>query len=300
MRNARSASVKEYRHLVAATDFSESAESALAVAAVLARRFGAHVDLVHAFAPSLFAAALPGADPDIRVKMLESAQHALEHVRHKHFGGVSVDPHALQADHAALSVVDHARGGANLIVVGTHGRKGLPRLMIGSVAEAIARYASCDVLVVPPSFDADTLTDRVVAATDFSPSSDVALDLAAGIAAPPLGVVNVMVPVGGDLEPLRSALSGSVFEEPQHTKQRLQDRLVTSCARLARDGVAPECEVVVDESAVAGLRAYAEKKDATLIVVGTHGRHGLDRLLMGSVAERIVRQPPCAVWIVRR
>ncbi len=300
MPRAISAGVKDYRHLVAATDFSDSSESALAVAAALARRFDAHVDLVHAYAPSLFAAALPGADPDIRVKMMESAKHALERVRDKTFRGISVDPHAIQADHAALAVVDHARVGASLIVVGTHSRTGLPRLMIGSVAEAIARYASCDVLVVPPSFDPDRLTDRVIAATDFSPSSDVALELAAEIATPPLRVVHVMVPIGGELEPMRSALSGSVFEAPQHIRQRLEDRLATSSARLVREGVVPQTEVIVDDSPVAGLRAYAEKHDATLLAVGTHGRHGIDRLLMGSVAERIVRQPPCAVWIVRR
>lgn len=135
---------------------------------------------------------------------------------------------------------------------------------------------------------------RVVAPVDFSDDSFAALDVALQVAASPseVHVVHVLQ----DMAPLEA---GEVWGIPNpqvrilHVTQALKDRLAD--ARYA--GV--HIEVMMGEPAHA-ITSYAQDANAELIVIPSHGRTGLTRLLIGSVAERVVRLAHCPVLVLRR
>lgn len=121
------------REILIATDFSNEAEGALRVAVDYARRFGARLHLFHVFFPDemdvtrLLADAAALAGPDVSVTIASA-------------GG---DPAEEILRYATLHAID-------LVVVGTHGRSGVSRLLLGSVADRVLRGAACPVLAVPP------------------------------------------------------------------------------------------------------------------------------------------------------
>lgn len=143
------AATSPVRHILAATDFSASAEAALALALQYARAARAGLHVLYVFAPreinvtQLVAAAVAKAEPDVPVRVAAT-------------GG---DPAQEILRYAATHSID-------LIVVGTHGRTGVSRLLLGSVAETVLRGARCPVLVVPAA--------AVETAADASPSQAAA------------------------------------------------------------------------------------------------------------------------------
>ncbi|MBK6574593.1 MAG: universal stress protein [Sandaracinaceae bacterium] len=140
------------RRIVVGTDFSEPSYPALKAAASTARREGATVFLAHVIDPLPHIGpgldAVMGTDA-LREGMEEYAKQHLKELRESHFAGLSVETHILYSPNAGMAMTDFAeRVNADLIVVGTHGRSGIQRLMLGSVAEKVTRLAPCSVLVV--------------------------------------------------------------------------------------------------------------------------------------------------------
>ena len=139
-----------FRRILVATDFAESAERALACAVQLARRHGAELILLHVYMD------LP-AYPEVTAGQVEAIyeeqrgwiESALERrARSARTEGLLARA-VLRTGSPASTVAEMARReGADLIVVGSHGRAGLDRLILGSVAERVVRLASCPVLVV--------------------------------------------------------------------------------------------------------------------------------------------------------
>jgi nucleotide-binding universal stress UspA family protein len=129
------------------TDFSDTSDAALDYARVIARRFGATLHLVHVLedpliAEGLAAEAYIAEQPSIRAAMADDARQRLAHRSE----GASVE---VVFGHGAATIVDYAqRRGFDLIVMGTHGRTGIPHMLMGSVAEKVVRTAPCPVLTV--------------------------------------------------------------------------------------------------------------------------------------------------------
>ena len=138
--------------IVVGTDFSEASHPALKAAASRARAEGGSVFLAHVVDPIPFLA--PGIEMMAGVDALrdgveELAKKNLEEYRATYFDGVAVESHLLTSPSPAQAMADLAeRVDADLVVVGTHGRTGMKRFVLGSVAEKIARLAPCSVLVV--------------------------------------------------------------------------------------------------------------------------------------------------------
>ena len=130
------------------SDFSELSDAALEYARMLADRFGASLHLVHVLhepllAEGLAAEALMSEPPAIRAGLVDDAR---AHLSQRGTGTLSAD---IVFGHAATRIVESAsRLGVDLIVMGSHGRTGLAHLLLGSVAEAVARTALCPVLTV--------------------------------------------------------------------------------------------------------------------------------------------------------
>jgi nucleotide-binding universal stress UspA family protein len=294
-----------FTRILVPIDFSAASDAALVYAKGLAERFGASLHLVHAFENPFTAAAFASgvysnAPLALGEKLLGEVQKRLadrftadEAAR---FGGTAV----VVTGPPAGSIVEHAKTvGVDLIVMGTHGHHGLTHVLLGSVAERVVRTAPCPVL---------TLRDtplralrHILVPTDFSATADAALAYAFALAAP----------FGADVQLLHvlddpfigEGMTGEAYiaEAPlwrgdllQAAQSRLNDRRTSPNANVAVHG-----EVVFGDGART-ITEYAALRDIDLIVMGTHGRTGVAHLLIGSVAERVVRTSPCPVFTVRQ
>ncbi len=195
--------------------------------------------------------------------------------------------------------------GADLIALGAYGRGGLAGLLMGSTAEAVMRRSRCPVLALRPHGDrrgGAEPNDRefalrpiriILHPTDFSRRSEPALELAASLARD-RGARLIIVHVAPDPACADGPPSGP--DDPRTCRRRLRDIR----ARQNQRGLAAPVEVALRHGDPAGaiLRA-ADEFGADLIVMGTHGRTGLRRLLMGSVAEGVLHGARCPVLTVK-
>jgi nucleotide-binding universal stress UspA family protein len=149
----------QIRSILLPTDFSECGNYALSYAASLARTFDASIICVHVIEPivptvgySGMTAPMPVAD--ITDQLEESAEHELpKFAECEECEGLKVEELIVHGDAAAEIVRVAKERGVDLIVISSHGRTGLGRMLFGSTAEAVVRHASCPVLVVKPSHD---------------------------------------------------------------------------------------------------------------------------------------------------
>jgi nucleotide-binding universal stress UspA family protein len=185
---------------------------------------------------------------------------------------------------------------ADLLVVGSHGHAGLAR-WLGGVAERVVRHASCDVLVVRAPTAAQAY-GRVIAATDLSELSRPALTAGVAEARRRGATLEVVHAVGFlDLEMLYLTEIGaaSVNRATTLPVDPARDQLLTF---VKETGVEASSKVL-DGAAAAAVVREAEEIAAELIVVGSHGKTGLKRFLIGNIAEKIVRHAPCSVLVAR-
>jgi nucleotide-binding universal stress UspA family protein len=204
----------------------------------------------------------------------------------------------IESGSPAVAVLEAAeRLGAALLVVGAHPEKGLRRVL-GSSAELIVRRASCSVLVAR----VHATTNHILVATDLSQASLPALDAACARARETGARLTVVHSLDVMPDPLVAAaipLGASWVTTPREivdatgvTVMQMLDALLH--ARNTRGSI----RITEGHAATAVLRV-ASSVDADLVVVGTHGHAGLRRLVLGSVAEAIVRAAQCSVLVVR-
>jgi len=288
---------------VVATDFSDDAACAIGWATEIARQHGARVALVHAFvadavpAPE-FVPLPPQYYDQIHGDALARLEAEAAQIR---AAGVAVQCE-LVLSHPVLGVLDVARRhGATLIVAGTRGRTGWKRVLLGSTAGRLVRDAACPVLTVHRH---DTGQPRplrtVVVPTDFSEDAALAADAAARLLCVP-GDGHKLVLLHAFRVPVEAAhLPATVLLDAiRQTSEDAQASLDELAASLRRPGLAVEAvaregyppDVVLDHAAAIG---------ADLIAMGTHGRSGVGRAVLGSTAERVVATAPCPVLTVRR
>jgi nucleotide-binding universal stress UspA family protein len=294
----------EIRRILCPTDLSEIAPGAFAYAAALARHHRAELELAHVHEPLLPGPAGPATyppwaalDPEVRGR-LQSALDALAasaadvEVRFGVFEGRVVP-----------EILARARDWpADLVVMGTHGRGGFERWVLGSVTERVLRNATCPVLTVPPAAPPPPAAGppfrRVVCPVDFSTpslaSARQALELArdGGVAVTLVHVVEWPVD-----DEHAGRLAG--FDVPEYRRYLERDAL-DRLRRLASEG---ERAGRVEER-IAGGRPWreilrlAEERHADLVVMGVRGRSAVDLALFGSTTHHVVRGATCPVLVV--
>ena len=288
-----------FNHILVPTDFSPQSTAALAYARELAATTGASIHLLHV-AENVFLRAVAGDPGERKTALLRQLEESFtDDDRRRLAVRVAVE----RSDEPADEIVSCARmSDIDLIVMGTHGRGGLARAVMGSVAEHVVRTAPCPVLTVhqAPATDRPG-PSRILVATDFSPPSDTALEFARTLAArfgASLHLLHVVEDptIGG---PVASEMY--LAESPATRTERLKDSQARLSHRVTgsdRAALNATTEVVFGRSAEM-IVDYAADTKADLIVMGTHGRTGLAHLLVGSVAERVVRHAACPVLTVR-
>lgn len=273
------------RRILFATDFSPPAEQAYAHAVDFARRLTAELVVLHVQEreeEDLERSSLLPTEPPTGI--------ALREIVHR-------------ADKPGPAIAEVARAeAADLIVVGTHGRTGLRRLFLGSVAERVVREASCAVLTVPEGAPRPG-QGRILAPIDFSDFAEPVIQHAMALASlygtglDLLHVIqDVAVPTAYGLEPV-------VLTSPE-----IVDRLDASLRQFAADATEglPESAASVDvvthvETGFVGaaITQFAAGHGTGLIVLASHGLTGIEHALVGSVTEKVVRTASCAVATVR-
>jgi nucleotide-binding universal stress UspA family protein len=282
------------RKILCPIDFSAGSEHAFRVAAHLARESGAELLLAYAwFLPPMAAGGDVPLPADAIQGLVDDAERGLtDLVSEARSLGVDRVGSQLISGRPWERIVELAEP-EDLIVMGTHGRTGITRLLLGSVAEKVVRHAPCSVLVARPDGEVRPFRHLLVP-IDFSDYSNRALDEASDLAGR-TGARLTLLHVVELPAVFRGAPPGQVVRD------------VDAMARAKLDAwaglVAPPVPVtqIVRVGPAAGQILSVLHDDPTfdLVVAGSHGRTGFQRLMLGSVAEKLVRFAPRPVLVAR-
>jgi nucleotide-binding universal stress UspA family protein len=298
------------RRILCPVDFSRFSHHALEQAVAFAREFCGEVMALHAAAVAPVTAFVPIGAPLVPepARLPHDERQAIVRQLQDFAGDVDAEGVLLQVSlkekEPVAAIVDTALAWpADLIVMGTHGRAGFERLLLGSVAERVLRKAPCPVLTVPRRAfgPKQSLTfGRILCAVDFSPASLRALEYAASLAAiggPDLHVLNVveLFAEGGGLRD-ELVLDNPDFraELIRHAQLRLHDAISDQMRALC-----PIAESVTMGKAYREILRVAADEKADVIVLGVQGRTAADLFLFGSTTQHVVRQAGCPVLTIR-
>ncbi len=184
-----------------------------------------------------------------------------------------------------------------VVCMATHGHGGLSRLVLGAVAEEVVTSAGRPVLLVGPQCRTVLLPGeraRLVVCSDGSPAAASVVPAASQLALA-LDLATWVVEVVGPEEAV--ALDDGVV--PDAVTDAATARLEGLCDRFARAGVAAQVQVLHGAEPAGTIADYCRWLPASFLAVATHGRTGLRRVVMGSVAAQLVRSAPCPVLMVR-
>jgi len=304
----------QLRRILWPCDFSEFSDRALEHALPLARWYGAGITALHILSPP---ASVPNAiafgpgpilpyepvpavpEPDLVSQARAGLLRLLEPAR---TAGVATDT-VVEQGRPAHEIVSTARSvPADLVVIGTHGRGGFARWVLGYVTEKVLRQAPCPVLTVPAQSAARReggLFKRILCATDFSEPASQAARYAFSLAQEAQARVALLHVLEGP--------SVEEVEEWAHVSMRDYYAEVERDARRRLHEAIPEeapnwCEI---EEVVSLGRAHREilslarAQVVDLIVLGVHGRSAVELLFFGSTTHHVVREAHCAVLTVR-
>ena len=273
------------------TDFALASERALAQAAAIAARSGAelhvlHVQELHRGMYRLTAMSeIEAVEKIIAEQSRQNLEKEVEKIAPPVVQTVRRD---IKAGPGILSYAEEHD--VDLIVMGTHARKGPVRMFIGSVAAEVLRDAEIPVLIVGPEhvLPAD-LYRRVLAPVDFSNSARAALQQASAIAAQHNAELIVLHVIEPRIRTPYEAANGTAEELRERARESLEewvaDTQLVKAPAQQRITLGPPDEQIV---------SCAREETVDLIVLGTVGLSGLSRLLLGSTTERVLRHAPCA------
>ncbi len=285
--------------IVVPVDFSEYSDRAVDFALTLAETFQASVTLLHVIV--MFS---EDVDEARRLKEYETIVRAREKWIHER-----LKAHQLEANDRGVTIQSEIRRGFSpadeileflaenefdLVVLGTHGRTGLKHLLHGSVTERVVRLSPVPVLTVHHA-QREFRPERVLAPIDFSRHSLKAVDYAGLIAQQFKARVIFLHVIEEMIHPaFYAAQIESLFQLDPRLKTRAMERLKSFVNR-------PDLEadyVVLEGKPYKEILEYASQQQVDLIVMATRGLTGLDYILLGSTAERVVRLSQCAVLTV--
>jgi len=279
-----------------------SAESTLAAREAAARPWpaGTAVRMITVVEPVF---ALNGEyAPDLEGALHRSAEHTVQSAAEcfQH-AGLEISTAVLSGDPKNVIVKEAADTGADFIVIGAHSTHGVLQFLLGGVARAVARLAPCSVEIVRRVPDYKPL--KVLLATDGSPCSNAAVRSVAGrpwASGTEFRILSIV-------EPSVPLLRPPYFSEERMEQLRGQDmQRAQQAVCIAEDilsgaGIGSTSTIAVPAATPKELiLSEAAEWRADLIVVGSHGRRGASRLLLGSVSEAIALHAQCSVEIIRQ
>jgi nucleotide-binding universal stress UspA family protein len=289
------------------TDISRCADQALEHAVFLAEKYEADIHVLHVVTlfrdqPEIVSDEIAETEEMIR-KLEDIAEKQLSKVVDSHGSDdMKITIAKRRGVSAAPAILEYAsEKDIDLIVMGTHGRRGVGHLLLGSAAEEVVRLADCPVLTVRESEKPKSLeaVNKILVPIDFSEYSKRALIYAAEIAKSYDSQLQVLHVIEETIHPAFS-LSGksSIFDLIPNIEEDCKNRM----EKMLKESVNANIKA---ETFVKGGRApndiinFAKENSSDLIVIATHGLTGLEHLLLGSVTEKVVRMARCPVFTVK-
>lgn len=268
-----------FQRLLVCSDSSPASQGAFQAGLSLARAFGCQVFLLQVLEVSPAMAALA---PEALVSWEEEVRSHLEGLRQRaQSQGISLTPVVRTAEAAYAGIVAEAQHlQIDLIIMGRLGKTGLARLLLGSTAARSIGLSPVNVLIVPA--ETPLAWERLLVASDGSPFSEAAVAEALRLAClwgSRLYGLSV-AREEGEL-PEAEAIVGGMLTQANALGLLLETRVT----------------VGVPDDAIVRL---ARELGVDLIILGSHGRTGFPRLLLGSVAERVIGTSPCPVLVVKK
>ena len=295
------------RRILHPTDFSEAAHTAAAYALDLAARASAELHVLHvvegadAYAPHAHLAQAEEADLTTRLRQELAARLSRLDAAQREAVEIAYD--LAEGRSAPSAITEHARRDAtDLIVMGLHGRRGLRglrHLLLGGVAEEVLRTAPCPVLAVREEApEAEGRAGPIVVPVDFSEAAERVVGHAKELAGHYGTSVELLFVAEEHVVPFFSDTGLPTF-----SLKKVDEEIVTNARAALRqldeqtEGPAVEVRYTVRTGApVDEIVAVAEARGAGLIAMATHGFGRIERALLGSVTERVIRLAPCPVW----
>jgi nucleotide-binding universal stress UspA family protein len=291
------------RHILCPVDFSEYSANAVNHAIGLARWYDARLTLLHVVQTVGVVDLPPLPLQDAERRKLDERLRAMC----PSAPGVTVEYRLHEGADPPEGILAHAQAErADLLVVGSHGRTGFGRLLLGSVTEKVLRRAPCPVMVVPraaaktPPGTVPVLSS-ILCPVDFSKASVASLTLAMNLAQESNAALTVMHSI--EIPPeLNDYLPPSDFDVDA-MRAAAEAAALQRLGALIPDSVRTYCSVeilVVEGAAYRQILKVAAERQARLIVIGVHGRGALDLMVFGSNTARVTRAATCPVLVVRQ
>ena len=295
------------RRILCPVDFSEESRRGLEHAAAIARRWGSRLEVLHVFqAASPFDVVPSDDDTAVTDPQLDMLRTALETFVQPIAGDAAVTLRLLHGTAARRPIVREADAiDADLLVIGSHGRSGLERFLLGSTSDSIVKSATCPVLVVPSGAGPahDGRFRRILCGVDFSAPSlrayryavqlaaaddpdDAELTLLHAIEMPP-ELRDRQIAAAFDVAAVRKAAQVAARQRLERLSPGNDALPVRIAARVA--------EGRADRQIVEAARQL----HADVIVLGIHGRNVVDRWLFGSNTQAVIGDAPCPVLLLQ-
>jgi nucleotide-binding universal stress UspA family protein len=280
------------QRILCPVDFFPASLRAVDYAIGLAQKYGAKLHLLHVVSPILYSTeqyAFTVSDIIDSMKK-QSARKMKKLERKARAAGLTIytDVRTGEVKREIESAVRATK--ADILVMGTHGRRGMEKWFLGSVTERMLRRSPIPVLTLRGSKKARTTTTRILVTTDFSEGTDNALNYALSIARANKARLTLL----HVLEETRAVIS------PQYRKEITEGVRRELLQRILADAQGPPD---IDTAVEAGtpyhiILRLLKKERIDLLVMNTHGKGMLHRALLGSTSERVVRAADCPVMLI--
>jgi nucleotide-binding universal stress UspA family protein len=296
--------------IVVLLDGSELAEQAVPVAAALARRADAELVLVHVHAPTavdpIHVEGLPVIDENMRSLRRNHEQAYLDGARERLAAGARATTVLLEG-RVASAVATHAGArAAQLLVLTTHGRSGFERAWLGSVADELTRVSPVPLLLIrPQAAPSATRFRRILVPLDGSPLAETVVEHAIHMAKlEPDAEIVLLEILPDDSTPVlvpASLLGPSAASEERARKRETAARVYLDgiAARVRSTGLGATARIQAARAVAATILETARSERVDLVALSTHGRSGLLRMALGSVADKVVRASQTPVLLYR-
>lgn len=284
-----------YHNLLVPYDDSEFSRAALLEAAHWTRRHQGALTILHAV---FFDTEEFGIAPELREKRLRKGREFCSAAKARLETELGIAAQVLYREgdppEEVLAAVEGT--GADLIVMGTHGRRGLSRLLMGSVTSHVILHSGVDVLVVKNCSTCRGVYTSILVPFDASAQSRRSLERACALAKQDAATVTIMYVIPRYEEML------DFMRTPQIEKSlRGEAERILGEGRALAQTLGIEAQVRIGEGHGGDEIARAVVKDGfDLVVMGTSGWRGVDKALLGSTAERVIRDAPCPVLVVKK
>ena len=286
------------RRILLPTDWSESADRALKQAVELAAQHRANLDILHVVTlehldPAEVQPALDAYMAKVEKEVFADLATRTEAIRTR---GIAVETAVVRRPYPVAAILERVRStGPDLVVMGTHGRSGLRKLLLGSVAARIVLEAPCPVMTVASDAavaEGEKGFDPILVPVDFTEVSERAIEAAEALLAPSGRLILEHVVSSSDHP---SFYAGGVAK-----LLTLQPELASVIGSKLSELYPGAGEIVVSEgSIVEEILSTARSKKAQLIIMGTRGLNRPDYVLLGSVTERVIGRAKIPVLAVK-